>query len=91
MKKVGIIGAGSFGTAIANILSENNEVLIYARRQEIVDAINTERNHKNQTIHPNIKATNNLEEIANECDLIFPLVPSSKFKNMLGENYFGVS
>ena len=36
---VGVIGAGSFGTAIANLLAYNTDVLIYSRKQEVVDAI----------------------------------------------------
>ncbi|MFT7150229.1 MAG: glycerol-3-phosphate dehydrogenase (NAD(P)+), partial [Nonlabens sp.] len=28
---VGVLGAGSFGTAVANILAKNRQVLLYAR------------------------------------------------------------
>ena len=32
---IGVIGAGSFGTAIANILAENSsDVILYARTKE---------------------------------------------------------
>lgn len=80
---IGVIGAGSFGTAIANLLAENNEVILFARSQEVVDAINNNRKHKNQEINSKITATNIPEEIANKCQLIFPIVPSSSFKLML--------
>ena len=33
---VAVIGAGSFGTAVANLLAENGKVLFYSRR---VDAV----------------------------------------------------
>ena len=39
---VGVIGAGSFGTAIANLLAYNREVLLYSRQSELVNSINTQ-------------------------------------------------
>ncbi len=83
MKKVGVIGTGNFGLALANLLALNCEVLIYARREEIANKINTEREHKGQTINEKVRATNNIEEIATDCKLLFPIVPSSNFKEML--------
>ena len=38
-KPVGVIGAGSFGTAIANILAINTDVILYARNPEIAKLI----------------------------------------------------
>ena len=54
---VAVIGAGSFGTAVANLLAENGEVLFYSRRPEAVEIINTERVNNGQSIHQNIRAT----------------------------------
>ncbi len=82
-KTVGVIGAGSFGTAIANLLAENNDVILFARNEKVVENINTKRLHKNQEINLRITATNVPEEITSKCDLIFPIVPSSSFKMML--------
>lgn len=83
IKTVGVIGAGSFGTAIANILAENNDVILFARNEKVVENINVNRTHKNQEINTRIIATNEPEEITSKCDLIFPIVPSSSFKIML--------
>ncbi len=82
-KYYGVIGAGSFGTTIANLLAENGQVLLFARRQEIVDKINQTRRHKNVAINENIRATNSLEEVAGSCTLIFPIVPSGEFRKMM--------
>ncbi len=38
--KISIIGAGSWASAIADFLSKDNEVLMYARNIEDVDNIN---------------------------------------------------
>ncbi len=82
-KSIGVIGAGSFGTAIANLLAENNDVILFARNEKVVEAINHKRSHKNQAIDARIIATRSPEEITTKCDLIFPIVPSSSFKKML--------
>ena len=82
-KSVGIIGAGSFGTAIANILANNAHVIVYARKQEIVDEIREKHTSYGQKIHPEVEPTNDLQYLAERCDLLFPIVPSSNFRGMM--------
>lgn len=81
---VGVIGAGSFGTALAMLLAENRNVLIFARTEDEADNIN---NHENSSpsIQDNITATTSLEKVANECMLLFPSVPSANFRQMMRE------
>lgn len=78
-----MIGAGAFGTVMANVMAENGPVLLYARRQEIADKITQTQQHKDQKIHPNIAVTTDIAEIANSCELICPVVPSASFGMML--------
>jgi glycerol-3-phosphate dehydrogenase (NAD(P)+) len=80
---VGVIGAGSFGTAISNLLSYNVDVLLYSRQPELVEKINTEHKHYGLDLSKRIRATNDLEEIAKNCTLIFPIVPSTSFRGMI--------
>ncbi len=80
---VGVIGAGSFGVAIANLLAENTTVSLYARKQEQVGRINEGRYLHGVAVHPNVVATNSLQELAAKCQLIFPIVPSDQFRNMM--------
>lgn len=82
-KPVGVIGAGSFGTAIANLLAINTDVLLFSRRKEIVDKINTTKNHLNVQLSPRITATNDLAKVASEAVLIFLIVPSANFRSMM--------
>ena len=82
-KPVGVIGAGSFGTAIANILAEKSKVLLYARNEAAVRQIENERISSGQKLHKNIGGTNALEEIATQCDILFPIVPSSNFRSLI--------
>ncbi|MCK6690916.1 MAG: NAD(P)-dependent glycerol-3-phosphate dehydrogenase [Thermoanaerobaculia bacterium] len=80
---VGVIGAGSFGTAIANALAHNVEVLLFSRKQETVEEINRTRFHLGVALSHRITATNDLAELARQCTLIFPIVPSTSFRRMM--------
>ena len=77
-----VLGAGSFGTAIANEFSVNtsNNVVLFSRSQAKVDEIN--KFHTNKSYFPNkhltklLSATSNENEI-NNADVIFIALPSS--------------
>jgi glycerol-3-phosphate dehydrogenase (NAD(P)+) len=84
-KRVGVIGSGNFGTAIANILAENSYVLQYVRKQHTLDSIRETKVHRGQSIHPNVTHTINLEEVVNSCEVIFPIVPSLHFRQLIRE------
>lgn len=80
---VGVIGAGVFGTAIANLLAENRDVILYSRRPEVIESISTSRVNRGQKINARIKPTTSIEEITSSCTLIFPVVSSSSFREMI--------
>lgn len=80
---VGVLGAGSFGTAIANLLALNADVLLFSRKPEIVQAINQTQTHLGVNLSPRIRATGDLEELAKRCILIYPIVPSNSFREMV--------
>lgn len=84
-KPIGVIGAGSFGTVIANYLAENNKVLLYVRRAEQAAEINLSRQSSKQQLHDNIIITNNIQQVAKECEVIFPIIPSSNFREMMSQ------
>ena len=79
---VGVIGAGSFGTVVANLLAENAPVLLYARRPEVVDGIRTERVSAGYRLHADVTPTNDLAEVA-ACHVLFPIVASSGFRQTM--------
>ena len=82
-RRVGVLGAGSFGTAVARLLSKNCDVLMYSRRPDVVDRINNEQKVKDYELNPRIKATTDLSEIGKECHLIFPILPSENFRDAI--------
>lgn len=85
MKPVGVVGSGKFGTTIAKLLSENVDVIILSRRKEVADAINNEHRFLGMDLSKRISCTNDPVTLANECDLIFPVVPSKSFRMMIGD------
>ncbi len=82
-KPVAVVGSGSFGTAVANILASNCEVLLYARKPEVAVEIEKTRKSAGQKIHERITPVNDLELIGKECDVIFPVIPSPYFREMI--------
>ncbi|MEL6922996.1 MAG: NAD(P)H-dependent glycerol-3-phosphate dehydrogenase [Bacteroidota bacterium] len=80
---VGVVGAGSFGTAIADLLSEQVPVLLFSRNDQLVNTINTTHVHMGLTLPPTVVATSDLARVAAECTLIFPIVPSNSFRQMM--------
>jgi len=82
-KPVGVIGAGSFGTTVAYLLSYNTDVLLFSRNEETVRNINENNTWNSISLSPRIKATSDIQQITETCDLIFPVVPSSNFTEMI--------
>lgn len=80
---VGIIGAGSFGTAMANLMALNTDVLVYSRSKELVEKLQQDRYRFGVRLHDRVKIVNDIERIAGECQLIFPIVPSNSFRSMM--------
>ena len=79
--QVAIIGAGSFGTVLADIAAHNGcEVRIYARREEMVHAINAFRRnpqyHPDLELHASIRASNDLASVVSGANLGLLSVPS---------------
>ena len=86
--KVSILGTGSFGTAIAQILTDNNhEVLMWTVDSKNVEEINTKKTNKYYyekfTFNNNVKATTNLEELVNYSDYIVIALPSKFIKDTM--------
>ncbi len=82
-KQVGVVGMGSFGTAIANILAEKSKVIVYARRQELVDEINTFHTADGNPVHPETTATADAEHISKSCHVLFFMIASSGFQEVV--------
>ena len=89
MTDIGIIGAGSLGTALAQIISQNvDNVYLYARRLELAQSIN--ESGFNLEYYPNVKLQDNITAVNDyndlkDCEIIFLSIPSSAFRDTLKE------
>lgn len=82
-KTIGVVGIGSFGTAIANMLAEKNPVKVYARKEEVVEEINSSQTAQGKELNPRIVATSKPEDICQDCDILFFMVPSTGFQDVV--------
>ncbi len=82
-KPVGVIGAGSFGVAIAQLMQSNTDVLLYSRKPEIVESINQQHCRYGGSFSDRVTATNDVQEICERCNLLFPVVPSASFREVI--------
>ncbi|WP_101773025.1 NAD(P)H-dependent glycerol-3-phosphate dehydrogenase [Peptostreptococcus faecalis] len=87
MSKVCVLGAGSWGSALAMVLDDNgHDVMMWSRRNEQCEEINL--NHTNNKYLPNIDlnksiyATNNIEEAVRESEIIVLAIPSQQVRNI---------
>ena len=81
IKRAAVIGGGSFGTVVANILADNNVSTVqYMRNREVADAINQDHCNPDYlpgiTLNDTLTATTDLEAAVADADVIFVSVPS---------------
>ncbi|MBW2988939.1 NAD(P)-dependent glycerol-3-phosphate dehydrogenase [Candidatus Woesearchaeota archaeon] len=88
--KIAVIGAGGWGTTLANLLAEKNkDVTLWALEKEVVDEISSKR--ENSRFLPGIKLlgnitpTNDLEDAVTDKDFIITAIPSSFIRGMAKE------
>ena len=83
---VGVIGAGAMGTAVAQTVAPNANVLLYARREEICDDINNSNVNSqyfpNVKLHENIAAVCDLNELK-DVEIVFLCIPSSVMRELV--------
>jgi glycerol-3-phosphate dehydrogenase (NAD(P)+) len=87
--KLGVVGGGAWGTALAQIASEGGrETLLWALEPEVVGAINSA--HVNPVylptveLNPSVRATSNLRELDN-CDAWLVVTPAQHMRAVLGQ------
>ena len=78
--RIGVIGAGAWGTALAQALaSDGSEVTIWAREPELVHEINTQRTNSmflpSARLAANVRATSDLADLG-DLPVLLAVVPA---------------
>ena len=78
---IAVVGGGAWGTALANIIAQNEDALLWAREAEVVEAVNS--GHENPlflpgvALSPRVRATTAIADLA-RADL-WLMVPPAQF------------
>jgi glycerol-3-phosphate dehydrogenase (NAD(P)+) len=84
--KVGVIGGGAWGTALAQVAAEGGETLLWAREPEVVESVNCD--HVNAlflpgiALNPGIRATPELAELS-DCGALLVVTPAQHMRGVL--------
>ena len=88
--RVSVLGGGSFGTVIANIVALNgSRVSLWLRNEARAQAINDEGKNTEYLpgyqLHANLRATTSLQDSISDIDILFVAVPSKSFRAVARE------
>ena len=82
-----MVGAGSWGTAVAGIAAANADTMLWARRPELANAINETRANPDYLPHASLPerlvASADLEAVIADADVVVMGVPSHGFRAVL--------
>ena len=86
--KISVIGGGSFGTVIANIIAENGyHVSFWMRSESNAEHLNRTRENSqylpNYRLNERVAATADMAAAVNDSSLVFVAVPSSSFRQVV--------
>jgi glycerol-3-phosphate dehydrogenase (NAD(P)+) len=86
--KIGVVGGGAWGTALAQVAAANGEpVTLWAREPEVVESVNTAHENplflKGLALSPSIRATGDLADMA-ECDALLIVSPAQHLRSIIG-------
>ncbi len=87
-KIIAVIGGGSFGTAIADIIATNgHEVRQWMRDEKLAQSINDEhintRYLPDYKLHEGVRAYTNISSAVSGAELVFMSIPSSSFRSVV--------
>ena len=89
--RAAVIGAGAWGTALADLLARNgHDVAIWAREEDVVDTIN--RRHENvrflkgATLHPALSASGDMAKVLAGAELITYAAPSHVLRAVIRQD-----
>jgi len=87
--KVAVIGAGSWGSTVADIAARSAPTMLWARRPALAEALDLRHENPDYlpgiVLHESLRATASLEEAVRGSTLVVMAVPSHGFRAVLNE------
>lgn len=87
LMRVGVLGAGAWGTTVASLVASQHDCLLWTRRDLDANRINGLHRHERRlpgvTLPKALRATADLEEAVAECDVLIVGVPCLGFREVL--------
>jgi glycerol-3-phosphate dehydrogenase (NAD(P)+) len=89
---IGVVGAGAWGTALAQVAAQGGDALLWAFETDVAEAIN--RSHENPVylpgvpLAPAVRATSALADLA-DCDFLLVVTPAQHMRSILGNTPVG--
>jgi glycerol-3-phosphate dehydrogenase (NAD(P)+) len=89
-RQVAVIGAGSWGTALANLLATKGlDTVLWSFEPEVAEGIERERRNprylREVELHPGLRATTSMEEAVRGAGSVVSVSPSHVVRQVMGE------
>src|SRR5690606_14549120 len=88
MSRCAVIGAGAWGTALADLLARGgHDVLLWARESDVVESVNL--HHRNDrflagpVLAPSLRATTDLAEAVDGAEVVTYVAPSHVLRQVM--------
>ena len=90
MSSVSVLGAGAWGTTLAQVLSDaGNDVVLWGRSSDVIDEINNSRTNKKYlpgiTLPANITATGDIAKAMGHSQTLVLAIPAQNLSSKLNE------
>jgi glycerol-3-phosphate dehydrogenase (NAD(P)+) len=89
VRRVAVLGAGSWGTTVATLASQNAPTVLWARSAELAEEINSRNTNERYlpgfSLPPDLLATPSVAEAVRDADVVVVGVPSHGFRALLEE------
>ena len=81
-----VVGAGSWGTTVASLVAHNADTTLWARRDDLVDEINSRHTNSaylpSATLPDTLRASSDLDALIAAADVVAMAVPSQGFREV---------
>jgi len=89
--KCTIVGAGAWGTALANLLAENgHETVLWAYEPDVAESVSAHRENRRFLpgipLHPELRATTNLDQACTGAELVLFASPSHVLRQVAAQS-----